>query len=59
MAALTAKPAMLLWPRFGAYKNFPDGAMRICAQLFCPVYPAGKVDTVCIAVSVPADASSR
>jgi hypothetical protein len=23
----TAKLAMLLWPRFGAYKNFPEGAM--------------------------------
>ena len=23
--ASTEKPAMLLWPRLGAYKNFPDG----------------------------------
>jgi hypothetical protein len=37
VAASTAKPAMLLCPRFGAYKNFPDGPIWICEQEFCPV----------------------
>ena len=55
----TAKQAMLLWPRLGAYKNFPDGVIRICEQEFCPVYPSGKVDTVCTALRVPAEASKR
>jgi hypothetical protein len=25
--ASTEKPAMLLWPRFGAYKNVPEGVI--------------------------------
>ena len=35
--ASTEKQAMLSWPRFGAYRNFPDGVIWICAQLLVPL----------------------
>ena len=53
MVASTAKQAMLLCPRFGAYKNLPEGAIWICEQLFLPSYPAGSVGTVCNAFKLP------
>jgi hypothetical protein len=55
--ASTEKPATLLWPRFGAYKNFPDGVIWIWEQVFLPSNPSGKVVVVWKGDRVPVEVS--
>ena len=54
-----AKTAMLSWPRFETYTNFPFGWQKISAVLFLFAFAAsgGRVLIVWMAVSVPFAAS--
>ncbi len=44
---------MLLWPRLGAYKKFPEGETCIWEQVLLSWYPAGRVEMVWKALRVP------
>ena len=57
MAGSTAKIAMLSWPRFEPYTNFPSGRTAISAVSVGSVKPAGTVESVCCSASAPVRAS--
>jgi len=48
---------MLSSPRLDPKSHLPEGCTCTSAAVFVPVKPAGKVDTVWLAFSVPAVAS--
>ena len=53
LSGFTRKPAMLLWPRLGAYRNFPSGVIWIWEQEFLPSYPFGSVEIVWMGCRLP------
>src|SRR5215475_11609497 len=46
VAASTANPARLLWPRLPTYRNCPDAVRWIWEQVFRAVNPSGRVVSV-------------